>query len=250
MQAAVRQQRAVSHVVKGRQRVLAVAVRQQQEGIGADPPHIPHVKAVPRGHRQRRAPPRHLLRHGQPQRPVARHQRLHLPAGAHRRDRQHAARFQTGAAAVGRHGDGVRAVCRPAAGRRRLHVQDHIQPLGVRRGDQIGQHVRAHHAPAQVRAALYHHGGQSSLRRVQQRGAVVAQGFRLRHRRVAEHVGEIFQYLLAEPRRIGCQRQRQRRFPLADAPLQFHVKHSRLLLSGAPLIRWTSKALYLFDCIL
>ena len=159
-------------------------------------------------------------------------------------------RFQAGAAAVGRHGDGVRAVCRPAAGRRRLHVQYHVQPLGVGCGDQIGQHVRAHHAPAQVRAALYDHGGQPALRRVQQRGAVVAQGFRLRHRRVAEHVGEIFQYLLAEPRRIGRQRQRQRRFPLADAPLQFHVKHSRLLLSGAPLIRRTSEAPYLFDCIL
>ena len=97
---------------------------------------------------------------------------------------------------------------------------------------------------------LRDHGGQPALRRVQQRGAVVAQGFRLRHRRVAEHVGEIFQYLLAEPRRIGRQRQRQRRFPLADAPLQFHVKHSRLLLSGAPLIRQTSEAPYLFDCIL
>ena len=71
----------MAHVVKGRQGILSVAVRQQQKGIPGPLADFLHVQTVPGLHHQRRAAASHLLGHGGVQRSVAGNEVLHL-AGA------------------------------------------------------------------------------------------------------------------------------------------------------------------------
>jgi len=224
----------VAVLVKGRDGVLTVALRQQQEGLGTQAAHIPDIQTVSAAHHQRRAPAGHLLRHRQIQRAVAGHQALHLAAafvaGAHQCEGRLFPGVAAVAAHVGVHGDGVGAVALPQGRRLRAHAQNDVQSLGVGGADQIGQHIRAHGAVAQVAGAVEHDGGQLLRRRIQQHGAVVAQRLRISHAAGAEHIGKVFQDFGAELVQLRTQAQCQRRFLFTDTLLQDGNGHGDVLL--------------------
>ena len=60
-------------------------------------------------------------------------------------------------------------------------VHNGVKSLGLGHVHQVGQHIHAHKAAAQIALRPQHHGGQQGSRLADELAAVIAQGFGLGH---------------------------------------------------------------------
>ena len=223
LQGGVGDQRPPAIIVEGGQGVLPVAAQQQQKCLGSPAAQLLHVQDVIGLRHQRRAMADHLVRRRQIQPAVTGQQILDLRGGGvagadggkHGLVLPYPAHV---AAGIGGHGDAVGPDAALHIHRRGGGAGVHygVKPLGLGHVHQVGQHVHAHEAVAQIALRLQHHGRQQRGRLADELAAMIAQGLRLGHVAGAVHIGEILRDPGGQLVRLRPQYQGQGRFPGTD----------------------------------